>query len=76
MCSCIRLRKRNNLVSHRLVEKLQLPATFHLDKAWIKFTTWQCVKELLCDISPIVIFIWDGNGFILKHSILMNVPFI
>jgi len=34
----------NNVVNQRLVEKLQLPATFHLDQAWIKFSTWQCVK--------------------------------
>ena len=42
----------NNVVRQRLVEKLQLPATFHLDEAWIKFGTWQCVKELLCEIAP------------------------
>ena len=42
----------NNVVSQRLVEKLQLPTTFHLDHAWIKFSTWQCVKEVLCDIAP------------------------
>ena len=41
----------NYVVSQRLVEKLQLPATFHLDQAWIKFSTWQCVKEVLCDIA-------------------------
>ena len=35
-----------------MVEKLQLPATFRLDQAWIKFSTWQCVKEVLCDIAP------------------------
>jgi len=34
------------------VEKLQLQTTFHLDQAWIKFNTWQCVKEVLCDIAP------------------------
>ena len=39
----------NNVLSQSLVEKLQLPATFHLDQAWIKFSTWQCVKEVLCD---------------------------
>ena len=43
----------NNVVSQRLVEKLQLPETFHLDQEWIKFSTWQCVKEVLCDIAPI-----------------------
>jgi len=42
----------NNVVMQRLVEKLQLTATFHLDQAWIKFSTWQCVKEVLCDIAP------------------------
>jgi len=42
----------NNVVNQSLVEKLQLPATFHLDQAWIKFSKWQCVKEVLCDISP------------------------
>jgi len=29
----------NNDVNQSLVEKLQLPATFHLDQAWIKFST-------------------------------------
>jgi len=42
----------NNVVSQRLVEKHQLPTTFHLDQAWIKFSTWQCVKEILCYIAP------------------------
>jgi len=42
----------NNVVSQRLVEKLQFAATFHLDQACIKFSTWQCVKEVLCDIAP------------------------
>jgi len=41
-----------NVVSQILVEKLQLPATFHQDQAWIKFSTWQCVKKVLCDIAP------------------------
>jgi len=42
----------NNVVSQRLVEKLQLPKIFHLNQAWIKFSKWQCVKEVLCDIAP------------------------
>jgi len=66
-----------NVVSQRLVEKLQLPATFHLDQAWIKFRTWQCVKEVLCDIAPMdschLLLGWAWLRF--KHSILMNVPF-
>jgi len=53
---------KNNVVSQRLVEKLQLPVTFHLDQAWIKFSTWQCVKEVLCDIAPMdschLLFVW------------------
>jgi len=47
-------RSENKVVSQRMVEKLQLPATFHLDQAWIKFSTWQCMKEVLCDIAPMV----------------------
>jgi len=42
----------NNVVSQRLVGKLQLPTTFHMNQAWITFSTLQCVKEVLCDIAP------------------------
>jgi len=42
----------NNVVSQRLVEKLQLPTSFNSNQARIKFSTWQCVKEVLCDIAP------------------------
>jgi len=52
MFSCIRLRKRNIVVSQRLVEKLKLPTSFHPNQARIKFSTWQFVKEVLCDIAP------------------------
>jgi len=34
------------------VEKVQLPTSFHLNQARIKFSTGQCVKEVLCDIAP------------------------
>jgi len=34
------------------VEKLQLPTSFHPNQARIKFSTGQCVKEVLCDIAP------------------------
>ena len=62
----------NNVVSQRFVETLQLPTTFHLNQAWIKFSIWQCVKEVLCDIAPMD----SCHGFVLKHSILMKVPSI
>ena len=42
----------NNVVSQRLVEKLRLPTSFHRNEARIKFGTGQCVKEVLCDITP------------------------
>ena len=42
----------NNVVSQRLVEKLQLPTSFHPNQARIKFSTRQCVKEVLCNITP------------------------
>jgi len=40
------------MLSQRLVEKLKLPTRFHLNQARIKFSTGQCVKEVLCDIAP------------------------
>ena len=42
----------NNVVCQRLVEKVQLPTSFHPNQASIKFSTGQCVKEILCDIAP------------------------
>ena len=42
----------NNVVSQRLVEKVQLPISFHPNQARIKFSTGQYVKEVLCDIAP------------------------
>ena len=42
----------NNVVSQRLVEKVQLPTSFHLNQARIKFSIGQCVKEVLCYIAP------------------------
>ena len=34
------------------MEKVQLPRSFHLNQAKIKLSTRQCVKEVLCDITP------------------------
>ena len=42
----------NNVLSKRLVEKLSLPPSFHPNQASIKFSTGQCMKEVLCDIAP------------------------
>ena len=42
----------SNVVSKRLTEKLQLPTSFYPTQAWIKFSTGQCLKEVLCDIAP------------------------
>ena len=52
MFSCIRYKSDKNVVSQRLVEKLKLPTKFHPNQARIKFSTGQCVKEVLCDIVP------------------------
>jgi len=35
------------------MKKLQLPTSFHSNQARIKFSTRQCVKEVLCDIAPL-----------------------
>jgi len=40
-----------NVVSQRLVEKVQLPTSFRPNQARIKFSTRKCVKEVLCDIA-------------------------
>ena len=34
------------------MEKVQFPTSFHPNQARIKFSTRQCVKEVLCDIAP------------------------
>jgi len=34
------------------VEKLKLPTSFYSNQVRIKFSTGQCVKEVLCDITP------------------------
>jgi len=34
------------------VEKVQLPTSIHSNQASIKFSTGQCLKEVLCDIVP------------------------
>jgi len=57
----------NNVVSQRLVEKVQLPTSFHPNQARIKFSTGQCVKQVLCDIAPInsyhLLFRWAWLHF-------------
>ena len=52
MFRCIHYESDNTVVSQRLVEKLKLPTSFHSNQALIKFSTGQCVKEVLCDIAP------------------------
>ena len=34
------------------MEKIQLPTSFHSNQARIKFSTGQCVEEVLCGIAP------------------------
>ena len=34
------------------MEKLELPTSFHLNQARIKFSIGQCLNEVLCDIAP------------------------
>ena len=72
----------NNVVSEILVEKLQLQTTFHSNQAWIKFSTEQCVKEVLRDVVPMeschLLFEWpwllfktlnlDERSICLRHE--------
>jgi len=64
----------NNVVSQRLVEKHQLPTSFHSNQARIKFSTGQCVKEVLCHIAPTnschILFRWAWLHFkMLKYKL-------
>ena len=34
------------------MEKVELPTSFNPNQVRIKFSTGQCVKEVLCDIAP------------------------
>ena len=49
------------------MEKVQLPTSFHLNQARIKFSTGQRVKEVLCDIAPMnschLVFRWAWIHF-------------
>jgi len=72
----------NNVVSQRLVEKVQLPTSFNPNQARIKFSTGKCVKEVLCDIALInschLLLRWpwlhfktlnlDERSFYLRHE--------
>jgi len=49
------------------MEKLQLQTSLHLNQVRIKFSTGQCVKEVLCDIAPMnschLVFRWAWLNF-------------
>jgi len=64
------------------MEKLQLATSFHSNQPRIKFSTGQCVKEVLCDIAPMnscyLVLRWawlnfktlnrDERSFYLRHE--------
>jgi len=68
----------NNVVSQRLVEKVQLSRSFHPNQARIKFSTGNVWKKYYVILlrQTLVVFFLEGHDFILKRSILINVPFI
>ena len=68
----------NNVVSQRLREKFQLPTSFHPNQEGSNSVQDNVWKKHYVILLPrtFVIFFWDGHDFILKRSILMNVPFI
>jgi len=68
----------NNVVSQRLVEKFSYQQAFISIKqgsSSIQDNVWKKYYVILLP-RTLVMFSWDGHGFILKCSILMNVPFI
>ena len=52
MFSCIRLRKRQKCCKLKIGGESLVTNKLHPNQARIKFTTGQCVKEVLCDIVP------------------------
>ena len=56
-----------NVISRILVERFQLPTSFHPNQARIIFSKGQCVKEVLSDTAPTnschLLFIWAWLHF-------------
>jgi len=52
MFSCIRLQKGKHCCKPKIGGETQLPTSFHSNQAWIKFSTGQCVQEVLSDNAP------------------------
>jgi len=52
MFSCIRLRKQQQCCKPKSGGETLVTKSFHLNQAWIKFSTGQCVQEVLCAIAP------------------------
>jgi len=71
MFSCIRLRKRQQCCKPKIGGETQVT-----NKLSSESSKDQIQYKTMCERRTLVIFFWDGHGFILKHSILMNVPFI
>ena len=79
MFSCIRLRKRQkcckakdwwrNSSYHQTFIPIKQGSNSVQDNVWKNY-------YLILLPRTLVIFFWNGHGFILKCSILMNVPFI
>jgi len=71
MFSCIRLRKRKQCCEPKIGGETPVTSNLHLDQAWNKFSTWQCVKEVLCDIAPMdschLLLVWAWLRFKTLH---------
>jgi len=52
MFSCIRLQKWKQCCEPKIGGETPVTSNLSSGSEWIKFSTWQCVKEVLCDIAP------------------------
>jgi len=52
MFRCIRLRKQQRSCKPKIGGEILVTTKLSSDQARIKFSTGQCVKEVLCDIAP------------------------
>jgi len=79
MFNCIRLRKRQHCCKPEIGGETQFTNKLSSEssKDQIQYRT-MCERSIMwyCSTQTLVIFFWDGHGFILKRLILKNVPFI
>ena len=74
MFSCICLRKREQCCKPKIGGETQVPTSFHPNQERIKFSTGQCVKEVLCDSAPTLSCTEFNTGQCVKEVLCDSAP--